>query len=145
MLGAGLRDREDGLAEPGLGAVDDLTLGLEALDGGLRGELLHEVGVGELGDVDVDVGLNVLGGDELDGAVRVVDRLLHFLAVLLDLLGLGLAVAEVVEAAAAPVGEEEARVAVDVEVRGAGDLLERLLLGHEGGLEGLEGDRKSVV
>ena len=137
-----MRDREDGLAERGLGAVEDLALGLEALDGGLRGELLHEVGVGELGDVDVDVGLHVLGGDELDGAVRVVDRLFDFLAVLHDLLGLRLVVTKVAETAAAPVGEEEAGVAVDVEVGGLGDLLEGLLLGHERGLEA--GDRVAV-
>ena len=41
MLRAGLRDGEDGLGELGLVALDDLALGLEALDGGLRGELLH--------------------------------------------------------------------------------------------------------
>ena len=142
VLRSGLRDREDGRGELGLVAVDDLALSLEALDGGLRGELLHEVGVGELGDVDVDVGLHILGGDELHGAVRVVDRLFDFLAVLHDLLGQGLAFTQVLETAAAPVGEEEAGVAVDIEVGGARDLLEGLLLGHERGLEA--GDRVAM-
>ena len=142
VLGSGPREREDGRSELGLVAVDNLALGLEALDGGLRGELLYQIGVGELGDVDVDVGLHILRGDELDRAVRIIDRLFDFLPVLHDLLGLGLAVAEVFETTAAPIGKEETGITVDVEVGRTGDLLEDILLGDERGFEA--GDRVTM-
>ena len=109
---AGGSQSEDGGGLVALLNIDETTRSFEALHGAIGSEQLNQFGIRDLVHVHILVRGHAVGDDLLDHALL-------------------LALTEVAEATRAPVGDVEARAAVDVDIRRILNLMESLLLGDE--------------